>query len=235
MPKSDSKFIPSISIKNSGLIKVGNSVQITNKILEEHSKRELKPKFKSIIIGSQEWMIENLSVECFRNGDPIHEVKDKKEWNKVMWEEKPAWCHFNFNSANIEISGKYYNWYAVNDPRGLSPKGWHIPINKEWSALSLYLGGIRQASSKMRSNIGWEYIIPISVNSDTNSSGFTALPSGYCFQDGRIIFTEWAYWWSHTKHTRYKDNAWAWCVNSAEFGMLSFYKGLGLAVRCIKD
>src|SRR3989338_8108735 len=82
-------------------------------------------------IGGQTWMAENLNVESFRNGDPIPEVKSAEEWEKVGKRKKPAWCYYDYTSANGTKYGKLYNWYAVNDPRGLAPDGWHIPDSLE--------------------------------------------------------------------------------------------------------
>lgn len=83
--------------------------------------------FKTVKIGNQEWVIENLNVDCFRNGDAIPEVKSHKEWIIAGREEKPAWCYYDNDLANGERYGKLYNWFAVMDPRVLSPEGFHIP------------------------------------------------------------------------------------------------------------
>jgi len=82
----------------------------------------------TVNIGTQTWMAKNLNVSIFANGDPIPEVKTNEEWKKAAEEKKPAWCYYENDPANGAIYGKLYNWYAVSDPRGLAPKGWHIPI-----------------------------------------------------------------------------------------------------------
>lgn len=95
--------------------------------------------FKSVKIGAQTWMAENLNVSTFRNGDPIPEVKTNEEWEKAGKEGKPAWCYYDNDPVNSSKYGKLYNWFAVNDPRGLAPEGWHIPRVDEWNTLKNYL------------------------------------------------------------------------------------------------
>ena len=82
-----------------------------------------------------EWMPKNLTTSTFRNGDSIPEVKVDKEWFEAAKEGRPAWCYYNNDPANGKTYGKLYNWYAVNDARGLAPKGWHIPTDREWQIL----------------------------------------------------------------------------------------------------
>ena len=80
-------------------------------------------------IGNQIWMVKNLNVETFRNGDHIHEAKTLEEWKIAGENQKPAFCYYNNDPKNGTIYGKLYNWYAVNDPRGLAPAGYHIPYD----------------------------------------------------------------------------------------------------------
>lgn len=82
-------------------------------------------------IGSQVWTTTNLNVVTFRNGDTIPEAKSEKDWETAGYNKQPAWC-YNENNAGYGVKyGKLYNWYAVNDPRGLAPNGWHIPSDAE--------------------------------------------------------------------------------------------------------
>ena len=81
----------------------------------------------SVKIGSQVWATENLNVDRFRNGDPIPQAKTAEEWQNAGNNQQPAWCYYNNDPKNGESYGKLYNWYAVNDRRGLAPQGWHIP------------------------------------------------------------------------------------------------------------
>jgi uncharacterized protein (TIGR02145 family) len=112
-----------------------------------------KGPIKGVAIGSQVWMSTNLNVSTYRNGDVIPQVQDKDTWYKLT---TGAWCYYENNAANGNKYGKLYNWYAVNDARGLAPAGWHIPTDGEWTVLSTYLGGEDVAGKKMKSTSGWE-------------------------------------------------------------------------------
>jgi uncharacterized protein (TIGR02145 family) len=111
--------------------------------------------YKSVTIGTQTWMTENLNVSTFRNGDLILEAKTKEEWKKAGENKQAVWCYYNFDSKNEAKYGKLYNYYAVNDPRGLAPEGWHIPKNSEWYLLTDYLGGENKAGLKLKKASGW--------------------------------------------------------------------------------
>ena len=112
-----------------------------------------KGPIKGVAIGSQVWMSTNLNVSTYRNGDVIPQVQDQVTWNNLT---TGAWCYYENNAANGTKYGKLYNWYAVNDARGLAPAGWHIPTDGEWTVLSTYLGGEDVAGKKMKSTSGWE-------------------------------------------------------------------------------
>ena len=128
-------------------------------------------------IGDQIWMTKNLNISTFQNGDYIPEARSDEEWQNAVLNKQPAWC-YNFNDpANGKRFGKLYNWYAVNDPRRLAPKGWGIPKNKDWEVLIDFLGGDSVAGKKMISNSKlWE---DLKDTLDFNISGFSGLPGGY--------------------------------------------------------
>lgn len=112
---------------------------------------------KEVKIGEQVWMGANLNVEKFRNGDPIPQAKTKSEWIKASEDKKPAWCYYQNNPQNGVIYGKLYNWYAVNDPRGLAPKGWHIPTRNEWDELiSTLKKDFNDVNEALKTKIGWK-------------------------------------------------------------------------------
>lgn len=141
--------------------------------------------YKTVKIGSQVWLAQNLNTDRFQNGDVIPEAKTREEWYLAGENKQPAWCYFDNDTANGSKYGKLYNWYAVVDPRGLAPKGWHIPRDSEWDIVVNFLGGGAKAGVKMKSKIGWN----IDCNG-TNSSGFSGLPGGIRenngFSDTRI-------------------------------------------------
>jgi uncharacterized protein (TIGR02145 family) len=190
--------------------------------------------YEEVKIGDQVWMTENLNVEEFRNGDPIPHANTFAKWRKAGQEGQPAWCYYENNPANGEKYGKLYNWYAVNDLRGLAPKGWHIPSDKEWRLLNSFLGGSKVAAKKMKITRGWD-----KSGNGNNESGFSALPSGllsaqyeYDYEFGGLGSL--AIWWSNTE--RGKDNVWYQHIDTDECGVAQdINKFFGLTVRCIKD
>jgi uncharacterized protein (TIGR02145 family) len=117
---------------------------------------EKKPTNIEVTIGKQAWMSYNLDVLYFRNGDPIPIVKDSADWEEAGKNKQPACCYYQNKAAYGEKFGVLYNWYAVNDKRGLAPKGWHVPSDKEWTKLIKYLGGYSIAGNKMKSTQGWK-------------------------------------------------------------------------------
>ncbi len=138
---------------------------------------------QTVKIGSQIWTLKNLDVSTFSNGDIIPEVKDIDKLNKLS---TAAWCYYDNDPKNGEIYGKLYNWYAVNDPRGLSPKGFHIPSDREWNTLINYLGD--DVGYKMKEKGSSHWIYPNLYSN--NSSGFTGLPAGHAwsYANGTISF-----------------------------------------------
>src|SRR5665213_259324 len=136
---------------------------------------------KTVKIGTQIWMAENLNVSHCRNGDPIPEVEDNATWVKIFKNGKPAWCNYNNDADYGQKYGKLYNMNAVKDRRGVAPKGWHIPTDADWTILANYLGGWLLAGRKMKTTSGW---VRTKLGADdrdngTNESGFAALPTGF--------------------------------------------------------
>jgi uncharacterized protein (TIGR02145 family) len=152
----------------------------TNGIGTSYASNEVEfmAGYTPIIIGTQYWALENLNISTYRNGDVIPQVTDQTTWNNLT---TGAWCWYSNSSSNGTIYGKLYNWYAVNDSRGLAPLGWHIPTLIEFQTLTTYLGGTEVAGGKMKSigdtTLGDGLWTSTNVGA-TNSSGFTALPSG---------------------------------------------------------
>lgn len=184
-----------------------------------------------VTIGKQVWMTQNLNVDKFRNGDPIPEAKTEEEWIKAGNNEEPTWCYNNYDPANGEKYGKLYNWYAVNDLRGLAPLGYHIPSDAEWTILTDNLGGEEVAGTKMKNTSGW-----IENGNGTNESGFSGLPGGKRFGYGAFDNVGYyGYWWSSTEYgTR---GAWARLLvyGDGDVDRNGYYKGNGFSVRCLRD
>ena len=186
-------------------------------------------KFKTVVIGKQEWMAENLNVEQYRNGDKIPEVKDPSKWHNL---KAGAWCYYENKTLNGKTYGKLYNWYAVNDPRGLAPEGWHIPTDEEWSQLSDYLGGVDIAGGKLKATTFWN---PPNTGA-TNSSGFSAFPGGVRYDNGFFnVIGKAGSFWSASEDDIY--DAWLRDLIYSNSGVLrnSFNKAFGFSVRCVRD
>ena len=202
-----------------------------------------------VVIGDQVWMTQNLDVDKFRNGDLIPEAKTEEEWLLAWKNKQPAWCNYENDPSNGEKYGKLYNWYAVKDPRGLAPEGWHIPTDAEWTKLSAYLGDEEdEVGVKMKSISGWN-----DNGNGTNSSGFSGLAGG-ARQEGGLFFDVGylvGYWSSTEKDYELFENSGEVDVidfdpkGFAWFRSLNYYdggvyrnrnsKGRGYSVRCIKD
>ena len=110
---------------------------------------------QTVKIGTQVWTTKNLNVSTFRNGDTIPEVKTNEEWIEAARIQQPAWCYYENDSMNGAKYGKLYNWYAMNDTRGLAPIGYHIPSDVEWKTLVDFIGKESDAGKKMKSTSGW--------------------------------------------------------------------------------
>jgi uncharacterized protein (TIGR02145 family) len=115
----------------------------------------IQAQIKDVKIGTQVWMAENLNVFYFKNGDAIPVVKTNDEWEIASKKKQPACCFYENQVENGNTYGVLYNWYAVNDPRGLAPIGYHIPSDAEWAKLNAFLGGKNKVAKKMKSTNGW--------------------------------------------------------------------------------
>lgn len=189
-------------------------------------------KADSVLICTQKWMTRNLDVTTYRNGDPIPLVTDPVQWSNLT---TGAWCYYKNDPANGAVYGKLYNWYAVNDPRGLAPAGYHIPTWEDWDALTSCLGGASIQGGFMKETGTAHWLAP--NTGATNLSGFTALPGGWRSTGGGFSSIRMqGYWWSATNFN----------PNSFPLGIMVDYISTvqggganvethGFSVRCIKD
>jgi uncharacterized protein (TIGR02145 family) len=194
-------------------------------------------------ISNQVWMCKNLDVDHYRNGDIIPQVTDPTAWNNLT---SGAWCYYNNDSAMGAIYGKLYNWYAVNDPRGLAPSGWQVPSDSVWKTLEMNLG-MSQAEAdktdwrgtneggklKETGTLHW-----LSPNTGaTNESDFTALPGGYRNWDGTFdTFKNRGCWWVSTGYDA--TRAWYRILDYTHTSIFSHWgasKNDAHSVRCVKD
>jgi uncharacterized protein (TIGR02145 family) len=199
--------------------------------------------YATIVIGTQEWMAENLRTTSYSNGDPIPNVT-----NSILWSDlsSGAWRYYNENSNNNIPYGKLYNWFVTVDTRNVCPSGWHVPSDEEWSTLINHLdpnanGGMNtnNVGVKLKSTGTQYWLAPNS--GVTNSSGFSALPGGYLGAGTGLpnVFyeiRESGYWWTSTG---------IWQDDSALYRDLNYYvngiyrnyqnKIFGFSIRCVKD
>jgi uncharacterized protein (TIGR02145 family) len=188
--------------------------------------------YNGVQIGTQLWTTKNLNVSKYRNGDEIPQVQNKKEWEKLT---TGAWCYYEKKEKNGTTYGRLYNWYAVNDSRGLAPAGYHIPSYEELLTLVANLGGEKVAGGKMKEEGTTHWDKP--NKNATNTSCFTALPGGYRFRNGLFYsIGKSGYWWSSSKEDT--DRAWnLWMANDESYVVVN-YNNLfanGFSVRCLKD
>ena len=188
----------------------------------------------SVKIGEQEWMRENLNLDHFQNGDIIPEAKTAEEWKKAGNNKEPAWCYYDNNSLNGEKYGKLYNFYAVIDPRGLAPNGWHVPTDAEWTLLTDYLsanGNEGKEGDALKSKSGW-----ISDGNGTDAYGWLGLPGGERSYDGDFSFVGYSgSWWCSSQS--FTSDAWTRSLASyIDFvSRGSSPKEGGFSVRCLRD
>ncbi len=188
--------------------------------------------YHMVTIGTQVWMVENLSNTRYNDGTAVPLVMDSLAWWNL---NTPVYCWYNNDSSTYKNTyGALYNWYAVNTGK-LAPKGWHIPKDSEWTILSTYLGGDRIAGGKMNETGVTHWTDP--NDGATNSSGFTGLPGGYRHNFGTFLFAgDYGHWWSSTE-----DNApYAWSRH-LDYGTAKLYRdsiyswSYALSVRCVRD
>jgi uncharacterized protein (TIGR02145 family) len=213
---------------------VVNSDRKTNSELESIDSIEtfldqFGNKFQGKKIVNQIWMIENLNVVQFRNGDTILEAKTVEEWKMAGKTGRAAWCNIEKKGFSKNNIGKLYNWYAVNDPRGLAPKGWHVPSEVEWVELENSLG--ENVGLKLKSTYGWA-----NEFNGTNESLLSFYPEGKRDFTGLFLgFSLNGYWWSSTE-TETK-RAWCFILNhkNNNFEKALTAESNGFSVRCVKD
>jgi uncharacterized protein (TIGR02145 family) len=199
-----------------------------------------KPSFATfpfVHIGAQVWMTENLNVDTFRNGEPIPHAQTAEEWMQAGLNKQPAWCYYDNNPANGEKFGKLYNWYAVNDSRGLAPDGWHVPTDEEWTELTKYLGGNNEVGFKLKSSNGWKsWLLGLKKGNGSNVCGFNALPGGYRKSIGDFFYIGCdGGWWSSSEDSSCSSWFRTLFYGDGNVGRDLSNQENGFSIRCIKN
>lgn len=195
----------------------------------ESSMVPQEPSLATVNIGQQVWMTRNLNVSTFRNGDSIPEAESTEEWIAAGLASQPAWCYYDHDPANGPAYGKLYNWYAVNDPRGLAPNGYHVPSAAEWKVLIDQVGGYRNAGAALRSSTGWN------TGNGSNSIGFWAMPAGTRDEDDFSHKGSFSVWWTASEHDSVRAPMILISAEDASTSTYNKFKGNGYSVRCVQD
>jgi uncharacterized protein (TIGR02145 family) len=168
--------------------------------------------YPTVTIGNTIWMAANLRVTRYRNGDAIPLVTDSTTWHKSTTGVR---CYYNNDTANVATKGVLYNWYVINDSRNIAPEGWHIPTDKEITALTAELERDPAQASKLKANgLG-----------------------GYRFYTGRTYHTMGfnGYWWSANRSFEIYDWSTRLFTALADVQRNNYEASYGLAIRCVKD
>ena len=197
--------------------------------------------YQTVTIGTQVWMMENLKVTHYRNGDPIPNVTDGGAWDGLT---TGAYCEYNIEVNNVATYGRLYNWYAVADSRNIAPEGWHVPSDDEWKQLEMYLG-MSQAEAdstgyhctdeggKLKEVGTTQWADP--NTGATNESGFSALPGGCRDRGGYFDYLgSNAYFWSSEDGSSVAWYRSLGCSNS-QVDRYDYSKRPGFSVRCVRD
>ena len=200
--------------------------------------------YATVLIGEQCWFAENLRSENYENGDAIPSGLSDSEWGNTtagavaVYGEGSSSCYTYTPDGDacdeawslIEY-GRLYNWYAVDDARGLCPSGWHVPTDEEWTVVTDVLGGESVAGGQMKTTYGW-----YNGDNGTNSSGFSGLPCGWRGSNSGIFYDAGGsgYWWGSSPSGSY---AWFRGLDNYVESVNRFYKSRrgGLSVRCVRD
>jgi len=210
----------------------------------EIKKEKLLNDYECITIGNQVWMLRNLDVDHYRDGEPIYQINNQPEWQKMT---AAAWCYYNFDSTNGEKYGRIYNGYCLGSRHGLVPEGWHVATDGEWKELEIYLGMIPEEANTagwrgLEENTGGKLKETGTINwldpnvGATNESGFTALPGGGCNTNGvqRYIGEHITFWTYSKSGSEYA------VIRRIYSGFqhiyrVSFLKRNGCYIRCVRD
>jgi uncharacterized protein (TIGR02145 family) len=205
--------------------------------------------YKTVKIGDQWWMAENLKTTRYDNGELIGTTIPATLHILTESAPKYQWA-YDGDEKNVKTYGRLYTWYAVTDSRNVCPTGWHVPTDAEWLTLTYYLvnngygygGSGNDIAKSLASSSGWT-IDPTAGNvgndqATNNSSGFTGLPAGCRYLGETFIqMGEGAWWWSSTEDTDDSRMAWYREINSSlnYVQRVNYYRWYGFSVRCVQD
>lgn len=188
--------------------------------------------FRTVTIGGQVWTKLNYSGVTFRNGDQIQQAQTAEQWSLAANNKTPAWCYPEKTGENDSVYGKLYNWYAIADPRGFAPEGYHVPAYSEMQKLVQNSGGKDNAGTTLKSSTGWNAGVK-----NSNKTGFSAMPAGMRTPSGSYMsFGSNGAWWTLSEFDMYAVWSLQMFHNVTGCSLSSYStKGQGLSVRLIRD
>ena len=191
--------------------------------------------YQSATINNQEWLISNLSVTKFSNGDNIVQSKSFSDWSKALQTRTPSWCYYDFDSTSKNI---LYNYYCINDERSIAIEGWKLPSYKDFEILENYLddGNERNAGYKMKSQTDWGeelYDNGVFDMNGSNESLFNAKPTGILWNDSFSSITATG-WWCVSKNEPGSYFTIQWAYGNELFDKINHELSYGLSIRLIK-
>ena len=188
-------------------------------------------RYYGALIGDQCWFAENLRTTVYADGSAIPEVTDQYAWTGLS---TGARCDYDNDPVASYGYGRLYNWYAVDDTRGLCPTGWHVPTDDDWTALETYLGANGHSGAEgtaLKSTSGWN-----DSGNGTDDFGFSALPGGYrYYYYGNFLHAAYrGYWWSSSPNG---GSAWFRSLydSNPAINRGSYAPRFGFSVRCLRD
>lgn len=190
--------------------------------------------YKTVYIGTQHWMAQNLKVSKFNDGTSIPFISNVNQWSDLT---SPAYTLYENNPLYNSMFGKLYNWFSINNidqNKNVCPTGWHIPSDVEWTILDNYLGGELVSGGKLKEIGTTNWLQP--NNGATNEFDFTGLPGGYMNTlDGLRNLGYYGYYWSSSPYNSL--NGWIrYLVNDkANFYRITANKKFGFSIRCLRD
>ena len=187
--------------------------------------------YRTVKIGDQWWMAENLRVTHYQSDEAIPNVTDGISWGNL---HTGAYCDYDNDTSNSAVYGHLYNWYAVSHA-GIAPEGWHVPSAEEWNETIMFLGGNLVAGGRLK-EVGFTHWQMPNTGA-TNESGFTALPGGgRSYSDGAFDYKQFiAYFWTTTLNNIDDAESFYLVWVSSGINDWSDDQRQGFAIRCVKD
>jgi len=182
--------------------------------------------YEAIQIGEQLWMAENLKTTHYKNGDAIPTGLDNGTW---ITTSEGAFAIYGGDLSNVEVYGNLYNWFSVDDSRGICMEGWHVPTKEDWEILILdYAGGYE---------VGGDYLKDDELWNGSDDFGFSVLPGGYRHWDGGYYLNALVhgYFWSSTYVDPQRAVSFVFEINSSTINTYHDWRKFGFSVRCIQD